>query len=425
MVHENQGPASPSAASTEQGRITPALLVTLALLAAIAPFATDLYLPAFPAMVGDLHTTATGVQLTLTTFLLGLGLGQLLFGPMSDRFGRVKPLVVGSAICVAASVTAVFAPTIEILVGARFVQGFTGAAGMVIGRAIISDLASGRAAAQAFSLMMMVGGIAPVLAPLAGGFLVAPLGWRGTLGVVLAIATAMLLAILAVVKETHTEHRRAEMRAQKASAGSPLRDMLGRTYIGNTVSLSFAFAALMAYISASPFIYQTMMGLSATEYGMMFGLNAVGLLGCSTLSARLVATRDLGGLARVGLGALLLSSAAVLVLALTGAPTGWLALPLLTAVSSMGLIFGNTTALALGAVPRAAGTASAVLGASQFLLAALVSPLVTIGGEATAVPAGIVMVAAAAIACVGHLAGLERSKAPAGAPDDDQNENTF
>lgn len=392
--------------------ITPALLTTLALLSAVAPFAIDLYLPAFPTMVDDLHTTPTGVQLTLTAFLFGLATGQLVFGPLSDRFGRVAPLVTGAVICVAASVAAVLSPTVEILIAARFVQGCAGAAGMVIGRAIIADLATGRAAARAFSLMMIVGGIAPVVAPLAGGFLVGPLGWRGTLAVVLGIATMMLMAVLIVVKETHTEHRRAELRAQKASAGSPLRDLRSRTYVGNTVALCFSFAALMAYISASPFIYQTMMGLSPNQYGMAFGLNALGLLGCSTLSARLVVTHDVAALARTGLVILLGSSIAVLTLAAGGAPTGWLAVPLWTAVASMGLIFGNTTALALGAVPRAAGTASALLGASQFLLAALVSPLASLAGETTAVPAGIVMVAAAGIACAGHLTATLRKETP-------------
>ena len=147
------------------------LLITLALLSAVAPFATDLYLPAFPAMVADLHTSPTAVQLTLTAFLLGLASGQLVFGPLSDRFGRVKPLVIGAAVCVLASLAAVLAPSIEVLVAARFAQGLTGAAGMVIGRAIISDLATGRAAARAFSLMMIVAGVAPIVAPLAGGFL--------------------------------------------------------------------------------------------------------------------------------------------------------------------------------------------------------------------------------------------------------------
>lgn len=393
-------------------RITIGLLVTLALLSAVAPFATDLYLPAFPQMVDDLHTSPTSVQLTLTAFLLGLAAGQLIFGPLSDRFGRVKPLVIGAAICVAASLVAVLAPSIEVLVGARLAQGLTGAAGMVIGRAIISDLATGRAAARAFSLMMIVGGVAPIAAPLAGGFLVGPLGWRGALAVILVLVIAMLVAALAVIRETHTEERRARLREEKATAGSPLRDLMQRAYVGHLCAFGFAFgfafAVMMAYISASPFVYQTMMGLSSARYGAMFGVNAFGLLLMSALSARLTSHREPRAIAGVGLGAILAAGIAVLALALLDVPAGWLAAPLFVAVAAMGLVFGNTTALALSAVPRAAGTASAALGATQFLLAAAATPLVSLGGEHTAVPLGVAMVCCAAIACAGFAAGRQR-----------------
>ncbi|WP_024444999.1 multidrug effflux MFS transporter [Mycolicibacterium iranicum] len=389
-------------------RITVALLVTLALLSAVAPFATDLYLPAFPRMVDDLQTSPTNVQLTLTAFLVGLAAGQLIFGPLSDRFGRVKPLVIGATICVAASVVAVLAPTIEVLIAARLAQGLTGAAGMVIGRAIISDLATGREAARAFSLMMIVGGVAPIAAPLAGGFLVEPLGWRGALAIILALVVAMLVAALVVIRETHTKERRARLQDEKISAGSPLRDLTSRTYVGNLLAFGFAFAVMMAYISASPFVYQTMMGLSSAQYGAMFGVNALGLLSMSALSARLTARREPRSIARIGLVAILVASLAVLALAVTQTPAGWLALPLFVAVSAMGLIFGNTTALALSAAPRAAGSASAALGAAQFLLAAAVSPLVSLGGEHSAVPLGLVMASAALVAYLGFAVARPR-----------------
>lgn len=391
-------------------RITAGLLVTLALLSAVAPFATDLYLPAFPEMVEDLHTSPTNVQLTLTTFLVGLALGQLIFGPLSDRFGRVRPLLAGAAVCVVASVVAVLAPTIEVLIAARLAQGLTGAAGMVIGRAIISDLATGRAAARAFSLMMIVGGVAPIAAPLAGGFLVGPLGWRGALAVILVLVGLMLVAALMVIRETHTAERRTAMRNEKSTAGSPLRPLLGRRYVGNVVAFGFAFAVMMAYISASPFVYQTMMGLSAAQYGAVFGVNAFGLLLMSALSARLTARREPHTLAAVGLAVITVASIAVAVLSWSGAAAGWLALPLFTAVAGMGLIFGNATALALSAAPRAAGTASAALGATQFLLAAAVSPLVSLAGEHTAGPLGIVMVCSSVIACAGLI--LARNQIP-------------
>ena len=387
--------------SAAERTITPALLVTLALLSAVAPFATDLYLPAFPTMVTDLDTTATAVQLTLTAFLLGLAAGQLLFGPLSDRYGRVRPLIAGAIVCVLASAATVFAPTVEALIGARFVQGVAGAAGMVIGRAVIADLATGKAAARAFSLMMIVGGVAPVVAPLAGGFLVGPVGWRGALAVILALSALMLVAVLVIVRETHTEQRRAEMRSARSTLGSPLRDLLRRAYLGHVVAFCGAFATMMAYISASPFIYQSMMGLSAGQYGAMFGLNALALVGASAVSARLTQRLDPRRVAATGLAAIVVATVSLLILASLDVSPGWLALPLLVTVGSMGLVFGNTTALALSAAPRAAGMASAVLGATQFGLAAAVSPLVSIAGEDTAVPAAIVMVCAAALAVVG------------------------
>ncbi|HEX7826121.1 MAG TPA: MFS transporter, partial [Mycobacterium sp.] len=319
-----------------------------------------------------------------------------------------RPLAIGATVCVVASAATVFAPTVEVLIGARFVQGFAGAAGLVIGRAVISDLATGKAAARAFSLMMLVGGVAPVIAPLAGGFLVGPIGWRGVLVVILVISTLMLLAVLLVVRETHTEHRRAELRSSRAASGSPLRDLTSRTYLGHAAAFCFAFATMMAYISASPFIYQTMMGLSAGEYGAMFGVNALALLGTSALSARLTAKYDVRRLAGIGLVVGLSATVTLLILATSGISAGWLALPLLVTVGSMGLVFGNTTALALGAARRAAGTASALLGATQFGLAAAVTPVVSIAGEGTAVPAAIVMVCSSTLALLAFACAHRR-----------------
>ncbi|MFJ4624749.1 MFS transporter, partial [Streptomyces sp. NPDC088812] len=178
------------------------LLSTLALLMGLASFGIDLYLPAFPVMTTELSTTATGVQLSLTAFLIGAGAGQLVFGPWSDRAGRVVPLVFGAVLFVAASVTATLAGSIELLVAARLVQGLGGAAGMVIGRAIILDRARGTEAARALSIMMLIGGIAPIIAPVAGGALVGPVGWRGLLGIVTGLGVIALACVLVFVRES-------------------------------------------------------------------------------------------------------------------------------------------------------------------------------------------------------------------------------
>ncbi|WP_260855837.1 multidrug effflux MFS transporter [Curtobacterium sp. 9128] len=399
--------------TTRQQGITTALLLVLGLLSAVAPFATDLYLPAFPEMTTELQTSATTVQLTLTAFLVGVTVGQLVFGPLSDRFGRVPPLVAGAVLCVLASAAAVFAPSIGVLIAARLLQGLGGAAGMVISRAVISDLATGKPAARAFSLMMIVGGVAPVVAPLLGGLLTGPIGWRGLLTIVLGLSVVMLVAVLAVVRETHLRSRRDELRAERRATGSPLRALRSRTFLGYTAVFGFAFAVMMAYISASPFLYQEMIGFGTVEYGIAFGINALALMGVSILSAKLTERHSVRGVLSLGIVLVLASTVAFAVLVATSAPVIALAVPLFTAVGSLGLVLGNATALALGAVPSAAGSASAVLGALQFGLAALVSPLVSIGGSTTAAPLAIVMLAAAVVAVIALLAARGRTVRPA------------
>ncbi|GAB21141.1 putative drug resistance transporter [Gordonia polyisoprenivorans NBRC 16320 = JCM 10675] len=394
---------------THPGVARPVLLV-LALLSAVAPFATDLYLPAFPEMTGDLGTGATAIQLTLTSFLIGITAGQLAFGPLSDRFGRRGPLLAGALLCVASGVLAALAPTVGVLVAARFLQGFGGAAGMVIGRAIISDLATGRAAARAFSLMMIVGGVAPVLAPLLGGFLVDPIGWRGILGVVLAISVVMLVSIACVITETLPRDRRLVRR--RADHPGSTRELRRLGFLGYSGTFAFSFAVMMAYISASPFVYQDMMGLSSGVYGLAFGVNAAGLMAVSALAARLVATRAVRGLVAVGISVMSTATIGFALLVVTGAPPAWLAVPLFVMVSSLGLVFGNATALAMSSVGTNAGAASAVLGALQFGLGALVSPLVSVAGPDTAGPLAIVMLVCAAIAVCAFLAAGAAAEPP-------------
>lgn len=395
----------PTQAPQRDAAISPWLLVVLALLSAVAPVATDLYLPAFPGMTAELQASATAVQLTLTAFLLGLTFGQLMFGPLSDRLGRRRPLIVGALLCVVASVVAATAPTVGVLIAARFAQGFTGAAGMVIGRAVISDLTTGKSAGRAFSLMMIVGGVAPVIAPFAGGLLVGPLGWRGILWVVCAIAVAMLVSIVAIVSESHPAERRAKLKTEAAQGISPWSALRSRNYIANTLTFGFGFAVMMAYISASPFVYQVMVGLTPMQYGIAFGVNALGMITVSAISSRLTRTISSAKLLGVGLVLTVAATLVLLALVLTGAPAWTITIPIFVAVACQGLILGNATALALSAVPRAAGSGSAGLGALQFGLGAAVSPLVSLGGEHTALPLAVVMVTASVLALAAYLAG--------------------
>ena len=386
------------------------LLVVLASLAAVAPVATDLYLPGFPAMAEAFGTDASGVQLTLTSFLVGLAFGQLVMGPVSDRYGRRGPLVASAAVCVVAGVVCAIAPNLAVLVVARLVQGFAGAGGMVIGRAIIADLVTGRTAATAFTLMLTVGGVAPVLAPLVGGLLAGPVGWRGMLWAVTALCVAMLVGVLAVIEETHPAARRTH-------SGRALVDGLRvvlrtRSYRGPVAVFALSFAVMMAYISSSPFVYQNVVGLSEIGYAIAFGVNAAGLIGMGWVSARLVDRWPPRTVLRIAIAVQVVATTVFVALALTGAPAWSYPIPIFVAVTANGAIMGNSAALSMAEVRSVAGTGSAVLGFSQFALGAVVSPLVGLGGADSAVVPAVVMAVAALLSLTASRAiSVERPQA--------------
>ena len=370
------------------------LLIVLATLAAVAPVATDLYLPGFPAMGDELGASASGVQLTLTTFLVGLAAGQLVMGSLSDRYGRRAPLVASTAACVLAGAVCALAPNVAVLATARLVQGFAGAGGMVIGRAVIADLVTGRAAARVFTLMVTVSGVAPVLAPLAGGLLSGPVGWRGMLWAVTGLCVLMFLGVVLALPET----RPPEHLAQHTSYVAALRRVAAtRSYWPPVIMLALSFAVMMAYISASPFVYQNVVGLSAVGYGIAFGVNAVGLIGSGWVSSRLVDGVDPVRLVRAAFVVQLVSTLTFLSLAASGAATWLLPVPIFVAVATNGAVLGNSAALAMSQVREVAGTGSAVLGFSQFALGAVVSPLVGLGGEHSPVVPALVMAIASTL----------------------------
>lgn len=382
---------------TEQseGGVRLPLLLVLAALAAVAPVATDLYLPGFPAIGDSLDAGPSGVQLTLTTFLVGLAFGQLVMGPISDRYGRRRPLIASATVCVVAGIVCAVAPSLPVLVVARLAQGFSGAGGMVIARAVISDVATGRAAAKAFTLMITVGGIAPVLAPLVGGLLADPVGWRGMLWTVAGLCAVMLVGVVFVLHETHPPELRT---TRETSTLTSMRAVVANhAYRGPVAVFALSFGVMMAYISASPFVYQNVVGLTEVQYGVAFGVNAAGLITAGWVSAKVVDRWPPATILRASIGLQLAGSLAFVALAAAEVPTWTLPLPIFVAIMANGGIMGNAAALAMAEVRPVAGAGSAILGFSQFALGAVVSPLVGLGGEDSALVPAVVMAAVSVV----------------------------
>lgn len=373
-------------------------LWVLALLTAVGPLSVDMYLPAFPTMATELHAAPSSMQLTLTTFMIGMASGQLV-GPLSDRWGRRRLLLAGTILCTGASIACALAPSVESLAAFRFVQGFGGAAGVVLSRAMVADRAAGAVAARIFSLMMIINGAAPIVAPLIGGNLAALIDWRGLFWILTALGVVMVLGATFVLAETHPSANRPTdgLRATLREAGSVLVE---RQYIGYTLTFAFGFSVMFAFISASPFVMQTILGLSTVGNGFAVAANAFGLLAVNALNARLVGRFGQRRLLGTGVTLLVVFSGLVLVDAITG-PVAWVLIPLTwCAVSSLGLVVANATSLALDRAHEVAGTGSAVLGLFQYALAATVAPLVGLHGSGTAIPMAITMTACALTAAV-------------------------
>ncbi|MER5599681.1 multidrug effflux MFS transporter [Streptomyces sp. NPDC002265] len=379
------------------------LLVVLVLgaLTATPPLAMDMYLPALPEVTRALHAPATTVQLTLTACLAGMALGQLVVGPMSDRWGRRRPLLAGLAVYVVATALCALAPGVELLVAFRLAQGLAGAAGIVIARAIVRDLYDGVAMARFFSTLMLVSGLAPIVAPLVGGQILRVTDWRGVFVLLTGVSVVLTAVVWARLPETLPAARR-----HGGGVGEALRTMRGlladRVFTGYVLTGGFAFAALFAYISASPFVVQEIYGASPQTFSLLFGLNSVGLIVVGQVNGRLLVGRvRLDRVLAAGLAVVVLAAAALLLTA-SGAfgETGLVpvAAGLFVLMSAMSLVLPNAQSLALMRVQHAAGAASALLGTSSFLVGAIASPLVGIAGEHTAVPMALVQLTAALVA---------------------------
>jgi len=380
-------------AAPSRTRSTLSLALLLGGMSAVGPLSLDMYLPGLPELGRDLSASTSATQLTLTACLAGLALGQLVAGPLSDRLGRRLPVLVGTALFAAASLACVFAPSIGVLVALRFLQGVGGAAGIVIGRAVVRDLYSGDASAKLFSSLMLVGGVAPILAPVWGAQVLAFTTWQGVFVVLAVIGVALLLAAAVALPESLAPGPRA-----KSDLRGLLRD---RRFVALTLTSGLMMAAMFAYIAGSPFVLQTIHGLSEQAYSLVFALNGVGILGASFASRRLIGRVRPRQLLLAGVTMGSAGAALLLAAVLVDAPVGVLLLAFFLVVASIGLVSPNATALALADHPRNAGAASALLGTSQFLLGAAAAPLVGLAGEHNALPMAvtIAVLTAGAVMC--------------------------
>jgi DHA1 family bicyclomycin/chloramphenicol resistance-like MFS transporter len=385
------------------------LIVILGALSAFGPLATDMYLPAFPALARAFSTDAAAVQGTLATYFVGLGLGQAIWGPISDRYGRKPSMLFGLALFVAASIACALATSIESLWIFRFVQALGGSVGMVLGRAAVRDVYVGAEAAHFYSRLLIVLGMAPVIAPFLGGQILSVLGWRWIFWALGSFGIACFLSVWLQFPETLPLARRASggLGAVLKDYGKLLRD---RHFLGFTLPSNFAFAGMFAYIAGSPFVFIELFGVSPERFGLLFGLNAIGIVIASQINAYLVYRFGPALLLRVALLVYFAAAIALFIAAFTKAGLVAVAAPLFFAVAMMGVVPPNSMALALEPYPRSAGSASALSGAMQFSVGAPIVALLGVLHDGSALPMASIVIGCGLVALAINLASTSRAR---------------
>ena len=385
---------TPEPTSAERLRV----ILVLGALIALGPLTIDMYLPALPSIVDDLNTSSAAVQLTLTGTLIGLAIGQLIIGPLSDIVGRRLPLIAGTAVHIAASLLCVVAPSVAMLGVFRGLQGLGAAAAAVVAMAVVRDLFTGRAAATVLSRLMLVMGVAPVLAPSIGGGILLVGSWRWVFGALALLGVGLLvLAIFSLRESLPPERRRGRgVMPIVRTYGSLLRD--GQFLVLVFVA-ALAMSALFAYIAGSSFVLQEQFGLNEQQFAIVFSLGAIALIGASQFNVVLLGHFTPVRIVIAALAAALASAVVMVVLALAelGGILGFL-IPLWFVLGAVGFVMPNAPALALTRHGEAAGTAAALLGAAQFGFGAIIAPVVgVLGNDAVAVSVTMVGVSATAL----------------------------
>ncbi|CUH94720.1 putative MFS-type transporter YdgK [Propionispora sp. 2/2-37] len=378
------------------------MAVILGCLAGMGPLCTDLYLPALPQIATNLSTGASLVQLSLTATLTGVAIGQIFIGPNSDIYGRKKPLVLSLIIFIAASFLCSFATSIGELILFRFIQGLAGSGGIVLARAIACDLYSGRELTKFFSLLMLINGIAPIFAPVIGGQILAISDWKGIFFTLGLFSILLLLAVVWGLKETLPEERRNEG-SLKMTFTTFSHFLSDRVFVGYVLVQGFIVAGLFAYIAGSPFVLQTVYGLSAEAFSLCFAGNGVGIMLFAQLTGYFTGKFNEKQLLAFGLNLALACSVLLFVMSLINVSILLFLLPLFIMVSCIGITTTASFSLAVQRQPDSAGSASGLLGVVSFILGAVASPLVGLGSGTTAIPMTLVITIANLLACVSYV----------------------
>ncbi|MDW5500627.1 multidrug effflux MFS transporter [Pseudomonas lundensis] len=356
--------------------------LVLGLLASLGPLCIDLYLPALPEMARELKTSTATAQLSLTAGLLGLGVGQLIFGPYSDKLGRMRPLLLSLVLLLVASLWCALAPNIDQLLIARLLQGLAGAGGAVISRAIARDLYSGHELTRFFALLMLVNGLAPIIAPVLGGAMLQFMDWRGIFGALAAIAVLLFTLASLKLHESLPAERRSQggIVAMLRSLGGLLTQ---RQFMGLCLTQGFVMAGMFAYIGASPFVLQQIYGLSPQMFSLCFAINGVGLIISAQIASRLSIHFGERKVLKGGLTLAAVSSLLLLLAAGLHAPLALLMVPLFFSVAVIGIVGPTASSLAMQSQGDKAGSASALIGVSMFALGACSVPLTGLGGTSS------------------------------------------
>jgi len=373
------------------------IFITLGLLSAIGPFSIDMYLPGFDAIAASLQTTVAHVQLSLTSFFIGIASGQIIYGPLLDRFGRKPPLIVGLVIYIAASISCALTNSADYLIAYRFIQALGSCGGMVASRAMVRDFFGPTESAKIFSLLMLVIGISPILAPSVGSFVMAHWDWHGIFLVLTVISVCILLAVVFFLPESKGANRELSL-LPKPIVRSYWQVFRNRQFFAHAFAGGLASSGLYAYLAGSPYIMITLYGLDQKQYGLVFALIASALITASQLNRYLLNKYSSEQVAKT---ALVIQSSIGIVLALL-CFAGWVNLYVMVALiflflGSQGFVFPNTSALALGPFSRLAGSASALLGSLQMACGALSSASVSYFHNGTTVPMAVVMAGCATL----------------------------